>query len=241
VLFNITGGMDMTLFEVNEAADIISQAAHPDANIIFGAVQDASFDGRVKITVIATGFDSGIARPQSIQYAPSRPNSGYDRSNLYTIGGSSGSAAPPRASQSQGYNNAPVTPAAHISRHPTGPLPGERPVPAARVQPPVPVQPLAQPARPQTPPLAREPLPIAGRDPDEEDSFGLDDDAIDLEDSLNGLPVPEPEAQPLQRPGGPQRHVRRLDRGAAADLTRGNRNNTPSGDAIDIPAFLRKR
>src|SRR5579883_1398438 len=54
VLFNITGGMDLTLFEVNEAADIISKAAHPEANIIFGAVQDPSYDGKVKITVIAT-------------------------------------------------------------------------------------------------------------------------------------------------------------------------------------------
>ena len=57
VLFNITGGMDLTLFEVNEAADIISRAAHPEANIIFGAVQDPNFDGKVKVTVIATGFD----------------------------------------------------------------------------------------------------------------------------------------------------------------------------------------
>ena len=85
VLFNITGGMDMTLFEVNEAADIISQAAHPDANIIFGAVQDANFDGHVKITVIATGFDNGIARPQSTSYTSSRSIPDYDRSKLYNV------------------------------------------------------------------------------------------------------------------------------------------------------------
>src|SRR5579871_6496780 len=65
VLFNITGGMDMTLFEVNEAADIISRAAHPEANIIFGAVQDPNFDGRIKITVIATGFENVPGRVQS--------------------------------------------------------------------------------------------------------------------------------------------------------------------------------
>src|SRR5690348_8646865 len=58
VLFNITGGMDLTLYEVNEAADIISKSAHPEANIIFGAVQDPIYDGRIKITVIATGFES---------------------------------------------------------------------------------------------------------------------------------------------------------------------------------------
>ncbi len=52
--------------------------------------------------------------------------------------------------------------------------------------------------------------------------------------------MPEPEAQALNRPPNQQRYVRRLDRGAASDLSRGNRN-TPSGDVIDIPAFLRKR
>src|SRR5205085_12051235 len=63
VLFNITGGMDLSLFEVNEAADVISRAAHPAANIIFGAVQDPDCDGKIKITVIATGFDGQPARP----------------------------------------------------------------------------------------------------------------------------------------------------------------------------------
>ncbi|NPV29705.1 MAG: cell division protein FtsZ [Firmicutes bacterium] len=58
VLLNITGGPNLGLFEVNEAAEIISQAADPDANIIFGAVIDESLDDEVRVTVIATGFDS---------------------------------------------------------------------------------------------------------------------------------------------------------------------------------------
>src|SRR5919197_18701 len=57
VLFTITGGPDLTLFEVNEAAEIIHQAADPEANIIFGAVIDERMAGSVKIGVIATGFD----------------------------------------------------------------------------------------------------------------------------------------------------------------------------------------
>jgi cell division protein FtsZ len=56
VLINITGGDDMTLVEVNEAATIIQEAADPEANIIFGAVLDSAIKERVKITVIATGF-----------------------------------------------------------------------------------------------------------------------------------------------------------------------------------------
>jgi len=57
VLFTITGGADLTLFEVNEAAEIIHQAADPEANIIFGAVIDDRMGADVKISVIATGFD----------------------------------------------------------------------------------------------------------------------------------------------------------------------------------------
>jgi cell division protein FtsZ len=57
ILINITGGPDLTLFEVNEAATLIQEAAHEDANIIFGSVIDPSFVDQVRITVIATGFD----------------------------------------------------------------------------------------------------------------------------------------------------------------------------------------
>jgi cell division protein FtsZ len=57
VLLMLAGGSDLGLFEVNEAADVITQAAHQDANIIFGAVIDDSLGDEVKVTVIAAGFD----------------------------------------------------------------------------------------------------------------------------------------------------------------------------------------
>ncbi|WP_425807065.1 cell division protein FtsZ [Desulfitobacterium sp. Sab5] len=57
VLLNITGGTNLTLFEVNEASAIIEEAADPEANIIFGAVIDESMKEEVRVTVIATGFD----------------------------------------------------------------------------------------------------------------------------------------------------------------------------------------
>jgi cell division protein FtsZ len=57
VIINITGGPDLTLAEVSEASEIIHAAAHEEANIIFGSVIDPAMQGRVKITVIATGFD----------------------------------------------------------------------------------------------------------------------------------------------------------------------------------------
>ncbi|MDT5124066.1 MAG: cell division protein FtsZ [Acidobacteriota bacterium] len=61
VLINITGGPDLTLYEVNEASSIIREAADEDANIIFGAVIDETMHDEMKITVIATGFDKEIA------------------------------------------------------------------------------------------------------------------------------------------------------------------------------------
>src|SRR5207302_9928859 len=61
VLFTITGGPDLTLFEVNEAAEIIHAAADPEANIIFGAVIDERMGGEVKISVIATALEQARA------------------------------------------------------------------------------------------------------------------------------------------------------------------------------------
>ena len=233
VLFNITGGMDMTLFEVNEAADIISRAAHPDANIIFGAVQDPEFDGRVKITVIATGFDNTGGRPQapahqSHQYSQVRPE--YDRSRLYqassgaSMGGTHNGNIP-RSSQGQGYAMSPVTPAMNISNHPTGPLQSQRASQQAALSPDT--------GR-QRAMAHREPLPESDMVDDE---FEMEEEVAAIEGGHKNPPAPEPEVQPLQRPASQQRQVRRLERGNDAGGTRG----VPSGDAIDIPAFLRKR
>lgn len=63
ILFNVTGGPNLTLFEVNQAAAIIKETAHPDVNLIFGAVIDPSMNEEVRITVIATGFErTGVPR-----------------------------------------------------------------------------------------------------------------------------------------------------------------------------------
>lgn len=63
ILFNVTGGPDLTLYEVNQAAAIIKETAHPDVNLIFGAVIDPNMGDEVRITVIATGFErAGMPR-----------------------------------------------------------------------------------------------------------------------------------------------------------------------------------
>ncbi|MCB2178859.1 cell division protein FtsZ [bacterium] len=79
ILFNVTGGPDLSLFEVNTAAAIIKETAHPDVNLIFGAVIDPDMGEEIRVTVIATGFDrSGIpqrmvSRQRSAQTQAQQP------------------------------------------------------------------------------------------------------------------------------------------------------------------------
>lgn len=79
ILFNITGGGDMTLFEINEAAAIIKESAHPDVNMIFGAQVDETMGDEVRITVIATGFDQArTTRGMAARPTPQRPARGVE-------------------------------------------------------------------------------------------------------------------------------------------------------------------
>ena len=73
VIINVTGGPDLSLIEVNEASCVIQEAAHEDANIIFGAVVDPQLVGKVKITVIATGFDRKAVGRLAPSAAPDTP------------------------------------------------------------------------------------------------------------------------------------------------------------------------
>ena len=89
ILFNITGGTDLGMYEIDEAAKAITEAADPDANIIFGANIDEAMQGEVKITVIATGFDSDTTtrdrrffKGQNQPAVETRPNIWSGNSNL---------------------------------------------------------------------------------------------------------------------------------------------------------------
>jgi cell division protein FtsZ len=85
VLFNVTGGTDLTLHEVDEAARVIRDMAHPDVNLIFGAVMDPEMeDGEIQITVIATGFDGVTKRLSLAQDSRVRefPVPAFDNDNL---------------------------------------------------------------------------------------------------------------------------------------------------------------
>ena len=89
ILLNVTGGPDLTLYEVNEAAQLVSESADPDAQIIFGTVIDENMKGEVKITVIATGFTGSMDILGQLAYEPAaRPvASATDRLPAFALGG----------------------------------------------------------------------------------------------------------------------------------------------------------
>lgn len=226
VLFNITGGLDLTLYEVNEAADIISKAAHPEANIIFGAVQDPAYDGKVKITVIATGFDEQEReRPHTSPASTGRVE--YNRNMFY-----------PQPSQT-GNNNQPAYPSRQVAQGLSGqgnytPMPSTPPPLNAPRS-------VVEPLPSNTGRMSAIPAQPAAYDGTQGDFE--EDLSEDLDAPPTRLPVPEPEAQPIQRSASAeprtQRPIRRVDP-KPLDYPRNNRN-APPGDVIDIPAFLRKR
>jgi cell division protein FtsZ len=80
ILLNITGGKDIGLFEINEAAEVVQSAADSTANIIFGSVIDEQIGDEVRVTVIATGFDHGRARPRTAREETRDRASRRDRS-----------------------------------------------------------------------------------------------------------------------------------------------------------------
>ncbi len=225
VLISVQGGADLGLFEINEAARMVQEAAHPEANIIFGAVIDDALGDDVRVTVIAAGFDGGT--PQARQerrtaVAASGYGSGY------------ASTAGPAASANGGGQRS------HSSGHSTGSVP---PVPAPAVrQAPAPVahapasldltrgeEPLRAPHR-EAPPAPVAPAPTGRR----AGSTGYSDWRTHDDD----LPSPE-EEQPGRgdgQSGGPGQydpyHV-----GTASPLR--PRANRHADDDIDVPDWLK--
>lgn len=73
ILFNVTGGPNLSLFEINQAAAMVRETAHPDVNLIFGAVIDENMGDEIRITVIATGFDHSNGASSLRQFARQAP------------------------------------------------------------------------------------------------------------------------------------------------------------------------
>jgi cell division protein FtsZ len=94
VIINITGGPDMSLMEVNEASCVIQEAAHEDANIIFGAVVDPQLTNKIKITVIATGFDK-VHSARSVPAAALQTPTDLSNYTAHLASAAAGAAADP--------------------------------------------------------------------------------------------------------------------------------------------------
>ncbi|RII18296.1 Cell division protein FtsZ [Streptomyces sp. YIM 130001] len=136
VLLSISGGSDLGLFEINEAAQLVSEAAHPEANIIFGAVIDDALGDEVRVTVIAAGFDGGQP-PNKRDVAAGTTGSKREET------ASAASARPSESRSSFGALGS-VTPREDAQDEPT-PAPAPEPAPVSEV-PSAPVTP------PQVPP-----------------------------------------------------------------------------------------
>ncbi|WP_020498342.1 cell division protein FtsZ [Sciscionella marina] len=119
VLLAISGGSDLGLFEINEAASLVQEAAHPEANIIFGTVIDDSLGDEVRITVIAAGFDSGtpthkklepqaIARQQAPQQGEAQQGGATGQPAPQGNGVPAGGAAPEATANGAGVTEPPT-------------------------------------------------------------------------------------------------------------------------------------
>ncbi|MGW6277945.1 cell division protein FtsZ [Kribbella sp. NPDC055071] len=172
VLLSIAGGSDLGLFEINEAAQLVSESAHTDANIIFGAVIDDALGDEVRVTVIAAGFDGGMPKRREQAMSQARPQSSRPESQSYSAPMSSTPAQPQTQPQAQ-----PQAPAQQAAPPPVPGQPGTtgQSGPGPAVQPPTPAptqspaQATGQPTNPPSPtddtipvPAPTEPRPGVG-------------------------------------------------------------------------------
>ncbi|MGV8050637.1 MAG: cell division protein FtsZ [Anaerolineaceae bacterium] len=102
ILFNVTGGPSLSLFEVNQAAAIIKETAHPDVNLIFGAVVDENMGDNIRITVIATGFDRNTPSAEADNTSFFQGNNGRKQEKILSASEYSNHSEPaPKKAQSQ--------------------------------------------------------------------------------------------------------------------------------------------
>jgi cell division protein FtsZ len=198
LLINITGGEDMTLFEVDQAANRIREEVDEDANIIFGSAVDENLNGKVRVSVVATGIESAEQR------AAERPR-------LVAVGGgvaavATQAAPPPSAAQAAPQQatmrSGPAPAAASLGQAQRVPMPQPRPLLHTSSQP-APAQPLPQPSAR----LAPAPAPVAAPAPaEEEPQQAAQPQAYDMD-------LDEPPAPPRQIPPHLQQPLRPLAQG----------------------------
>jgi cell division protein FtsZ len=169
VLLSIQGGSDLGLFEINEAARLVQEAAHPEANIIFGTVIDDALGDEVRVTVIAAGFDGG---------GPVR------RTDDRALGQVAGSTQRPAASAPSAQQPRVVQPAQQV-RPPAqpAPVPVSTQTPPAGSPPPATGSPAQAPVSSGQPPAVHQQEPVAVARPPRTVTFD-DNDDLDVPDFL---------------------------------------------------------
>jgi cell division protein FtsZ len=236
VLINITGGLDMTLFEVDEAANRIREEVDPEANIIFGSTFDERLEGKMRISVVATGIDAeAVSQPRPAislvsnrdAVAPLREatTGGYTQPVL-----TQNAAQPSKQVPRPELDNEPVPQAAEAAESAAmrgGAFIAPKAVDAGAARP----VPLTQPAVP--PAIAKEAAPRPkGRVPS-------------LIERVTGVgraraTPPEPPPRPTAQPAKPAAQVAAQPR--LAPLEPDDRPNlSKEDDLLDIPAFLRRQ
>jgi cell division protein FtsZ len=225
VLLSIQGGSDLGLFEINEAAQLVSNSAAPEANIIFGAVIDDALGDEVRVTVIAAGFDEGGRRAR-----PPRAATGF-----------TADSGPAPAAPADSYR-APVSPAPSVlassSAGADGWASAARDEPAAEARPEVPAgggfaaggRPADSAAR-----LAEDAAGLA------EDAAGLAGDAAELAGDGTGVPAPRrADAEPAAGEPAPAERPRPDARGVFDAATTRRRSVVfEEDDELDVPDFLK--
>ena len=101
VLLAIQGGSDLGLYEISEAARLVQEAAHPDANLIFGAIIDDALGDEVRVTVIAAGFEAGAPQPRKDEPRAARSGQGQSGQSPFGLGGQQSQQQRPAAASSQ--------------------------------------------------------------------------------------------------------------------------------------------
>ncbi|WP_191085386.1 cell division protein FtsZ [Roseococcus microcysteis] len=232
VLINITGGLDMTLFEVDEAATRIRREVDEDANIIFGSSVDETMNGRVRVSVVATGIDVASAA-----------STGAPRLAVVTPAAAPVEAPAPRAAQ--GPFGAPVPPqptrrpvqatGAGLLRQAAAPAVAVTPVPAAQEEEMPAPQPVPTPAPQMAPPVMAAPAQMEGPAPQHGGESGWRSLFRNATGAIRQPRAPEAPAPRRAEPGLglPQPAPQRAAPQAAAPTGPDEKN-------LDIPTFLRR-
>jgi cell division protein FtsZ len=251
VLVNVTGGLDMTLLEVDEAANAISEQVDPEGNIIFGAAFDPSLDGRIRVSVVATGMDGAsmsVIEPRPARTASPPPIRVSDApSEPVPVAVDPAPAPAPSAPVAPAYAAAPAPEAEPALFGDPSPVAGDLlPAEQGDLLAATPAAPVPAEATFEASPAIRpiEPAPVKK----------IVDPSVAEEDDLEGLfPNPIGPASSPPRPTGfrlwGQKRPARFDppqaaasprAGGALPVESPGEAAVPEGENLDIPAFLRR-